>query len=215
MTVHIVGLDLGQARDYSALVVTERLTTAPSGPRERTGERRDVVHLERWQLGTPYPVIVDRVVDLMAEPSLADATLVMDATGVGRGIVDLFHAARRDGRLRRYPVAVTITAGLEATGWHVPKRDLVSRLQALLQTGALRIAEGLPLGDVLERELLAFRAKLTAAGNDKYEALREGDHDDLVLALALSCWHRGQGEPRYVGRDGRRFEHRALCPEPY
>ena len=29
--------------------------------------------------------------------------------------------------------------------------------------------------------------KITAAANDTYNA-REGQHDDLVLALALACW---------------------------
>jgi hypothetical protein len=27
-----------------------------------------------------------------------------------------------------------------------------------------------------------------ATGHDSYEAWREGDHDDLVLAVALACW---------------------------
>ena len=28
-----------------------------------------------------------------------------------------------------------------------------------------------------------------ATGHDSYEAWREGDHDDLVLSLALAVWY--------------------------
>ena len=31
--------------------------------------------------------------------------------------------------------------------------------------------------------------KITTAGNDTYEAWRESDHDDLVLAAAFACWY--------------------------
>ncbi len=31
--------------------------------------------------------------------------------------------------------------------------------------------------------------KITVAGNDTYEAWRESDHDDLVLAAAMAAWY--------------------------
>ncbi len=37
-------------------------------------------------------------------------------------------------------------------------------------------------------ELQNFRIKFTRAGNDTYEAWRESDHDDLVLAAAMAAW---------------------------
>jgi hypothetical protein len=30
--------------------------------------------------------------------------------------------------------------------------------------------------------------KITPSGNEQYGAWREGEHDDLVLAVALACW---------------------------
>ena len=78
----------------------------------------------------------------------------------------------------------------------VPKRDLVSVLQVLFQTGRIKIAPSLPLGSVLVQELMNFRAKITAAGNDTYEAWRERDHDDLVLALAIAAWYAERSRHR-------------------
>jgi hypothetical protein len=46
---------------------------------------------------------------------------------------------------------------------------------------------------VLVKELENFKAKVTVAASDPYELWREGQHDDLVLAVALACW---EGERR-------------------
>ncbi len=74
-----------------------------------------------------------------------------------------------------------------AAGEHV-SQDAGAPL-VLMQNGQLKIAEGLRLKDVLVKELLAFRVKINiSTAHDSYEAWREGDHDDLVLALALACW---------------------------
>ena len=74
-------------------------------------------------------------------------------------------------------------------GLRVPKRDLASAPLVLMQKGQLKIAEGLELAPVLKRELLNFKVKINiATGHDSYEAWREGDHDDLVLAVAMACW---------------------------
>ncbi len=41
---------------------------------------------------------------------------------------------------------------------------------------------------MLVEELQNFKLKITTAGNDTYEAWRESDHDDLVLAAAMAAW---------------------------
>ena len=71
----------------------------------------------------------------------------------------------------------------------VPKRDLVSAPLALMQNGQLKIARGLSLRETPVKELLNFRVKINiSTAHDSYEAWREGDHDDLVLSVALACW---------------------------
>jgi hypothetical protein len=95
---------------------------------------------------------------------------------------------------------VLITVGHEVTigddgAWHVPKKELVSTLQVLLQSRRLLIAGRLPDAETLQRELLAFRVKITVARNETFESWRERDHDDLVLAVAMAAWlgeHNGQ-----------------------
>jgi hypothetical protein len=54
----VVGLDLGQAQDFTAVAVVHR-----SAGR---GGAVQVPHLERFPLGTPYPTIVGRMAQLLA-----------------------------------------------------------------------------------------------------------------------------------------------------
>jgi len=184
MSSFLVGLDLGQAADYTALVVIERVEQQKAKPHFH------VRHIQRFQLGTSYPVVVERVKSIITQKPLeGKAQLVVDATGVGAPVVDLLRQAGLS------PVAIMITGGdtvsQEPLVLRVPKRDLVSTLQILLQEGRLKVAESLPEASILVKELLAFQVKITASAHDVYGSWREGSHDDVVLAICLAAWYSG------------------------
>ena len=80
----------------------------------------------------------------------------------------------------------------------VPKLDLVSRLQALLHEGRLKIHKDLAEAETLVRELQDFRCEFTAAGHLTFNA-RSGKHDDLVLALAIAVWRAADGGMKGAG----------------
>jgi len=173
----IMGVDFGQAADSTAIAVLEV-----------TESEYQCRHLERLPLGSPYPRQCDRISALhRALCEQGRVGVVADATGVGRAVVDLLRL-----EVNRV-VGLTITGG-EAVTWakrddvRVPKRELVGVTKVLLQGGYLRIAAGLTEAPTLVRELLAFEAKISLSGHDTYEAWREGEHDDLVLALAMAAW---------------------------
>lgn len=188
MAKYFLGLDLAQAADYTALVIVEQHPATE--PKARPVY--DAVEIHRFARGTPYPTIVSDVVDLMGrEPLKGETGLVVDATGVGRPVVDMFRL--EDGLL---PTAVLITGGdetsydVESGMWRVPKRELVSTVQVLLHSKRLNISDAIPLTATLNEELLNFKVKISlATAHDSYGEWREGKHDDLVLALALAVWH--------------------------
>jgi hypothetical protein len=205
-----VGLDLGQVSDYTAMAIVERTEpaaiqsptpgglpigmAAPARAASRPEARLDVVHLERFPLGTPYPTMVEHVAAMMGRPEIAAPTgwprLVVDATGVGRPVVDLFLKARMPAIL----LPLSITGGdawrREGNNYWVAKRLLVSVVQATLQSGRLKVVPGLGLAEVLKKELFAFKVKISVAANETYGAadIRDGEHDDLVLAVAMAAW---------------------------
>src|SRR5579872_3828791 len=179
-----VGLDLGQKRDYSALAVVERIEPrmAWMGPAPPLGVR----YLERMELGTPYPDVVARVGEILRDPKmLGQSHLVVDATGVGAPVLDLLRAAR----VRANITAVIITGGDRAhysgNQWCVPKRELLTGLEALLECGELRIAGKLREAARLVKEFESMQVEARVNGRWK---MGGEEHDDLVLALSLACW---------------------------
>ena len=180
---YTVGLDLGQTKDYTALVILER-----------HGEREQAVfharHLERFPLGTPYPAIVAAVAEMLKQPSLSKekVRLAVDETGVGAPVVDLFRQARLNAVLHPIHITGGSTVNRDRGVEYVPKRNLVSVVQVALQTDKLKVASALPEAQTLVRELQNFQVKITDAANDTYGTWREGTHDDLVLAVALALY---------------------------
>jgi hypothetical protein len=207
-TSFVVGADLGQSNDPTAIAVIEwtKGVLDPNSAWERhtgTGrlpqkpaQRLAVRHLERLPLGLAYPDVVQRVQTLLARPPLNQhsTVLVIDETGVGRAVGDIFVGAGMK------PMRVTITAGSEETPasginrWHVAKQILITRLDVVLHTGDLRIAKELRESGPLAEELKNFQRSVSAAGRATYEA-RVGMHDDLVLAVALANWWCTRPEP--------------------
>jgi len=179
-TNYYLGLDCGQAQDYSALSILRQ-----------EGECYHVVHLERLPLNMPYPQQLEKVYQFMNKKPIlrANKTLAIDYTGVGRPIVDL----ARDRGLN--PIAIAISGG-NAVNWNedrttasVPKRDLVSTMQIFAQNDRLKVASGLQFGQALAEELASFKVKIDIrTAHDSYGSWREGSHDDLILATAIALW---------------------------
>ena len=183
MSRFFIGLDLGQASDYTALAILEQLK--PDGEGKETAYH--VRHLERVR-GVSYPSIVSKVVEIMHSSYLGGSTaLVVDQTGVGAPVVDIFKQAGLK------PAGVLIHGGdkvsSEGDTWRVPKRDLVGVLQILLQSSRLKISKRLPLAAILQAEMMNFKVKIDpVTAHDSYSAWRDNEHDDLVLSVALAAW---------------------------
>jgi hypothetical protein len=202
-----VGLDLGQRRDHSAIAVVERkeVMRAYLPPKFQAYLLR---HTERVPLGTPYPGVVARIREMTRHPELLGrCSLAVDGTGVGAPVVEMLRAARLGCEIS----AVTITGGERehqyyaagGTAWSVPKLDLIVGVQVLLERGELKIAGRLGEMGPLMRELMDVRSTQGRRGRMRLGADGYGEHDDLVIALALACWrakrkkigHVSQGLP--------------------
>ena len=111
-----LGLDLGQARDYSAIAIAERrvqLTGArdPVTYLDHTRTRIFIRHLERIPLRTPYPEVVARVRAITQRYHGRRLQVIMDTTGVGAAVRDMLAQAQ----LGVSVLGVTITGGRQAT----------------------------------------------------------------------------------------------------
>jgi hypothetical protein len=204
-----LGADLGQSQDYTAIALIEQEVgkRQPVRPdwRNPTGQviKRHkpeeaiytVTGVKRLELQTPYPEqvrevqkIFDRIIltgrGFPVEGLKAKRYLAVDRTGVGRPVVNMFETAGLD------PIGISITGGDTVTedGNHfrVPKRELVNLVKVLLQQGRLKISGQIPEYRLLVSEMNNFTYKINDNANDVYG--REGQHDDLLLALAVGLW---------------------------
>lgn len=211
-----LSVDLGKMEDYTAIAIIEENRVEANAIIRRWLQQRadptrcgddlldlarpdklpklpdailEVVYIERVPLQTPYPMIERRLLMMREQrPELQKASLVVDQTGVGTASVDYMRRAGLG------PTGIVITGGNVITkrddgGLNVPKKELASTIAVLLETGKLKYAAHLPFGQVLEGEMLNFKVKISKAGNEQTESWREKDHDDLVLCVAMGCWH--------------------------
>lgn len=209
----ILGVDLGQQMDPTAMVLAEHsrrifdpnIQDTPEWDRRPKKIRNfyQVPFLERVPLGTPYTEIAERVSTIIANPKIVNETqLIVDATGVGLPVIEMM---RQQGLS---PIGIWITGTGDVTrtdyGYKVPKKDLVTALQIVFQSRRIQIAKELELAGVLMKELSNFRVKVSDSGKDQYEAWRTGQHDDIVLALALAVWYAERVYPQTTRFSGDR-----------
>ena len=185
---YLIGLDLGQVNDFTALAVVERPVAGAARLRSRF-IRFGIC--SAWPLGMPYPQIVPAVARL--------------ATGAHwRAVTRLWWLIRRASAgpswtcsvstLVRVPIVpVTITAGKQRTATWTARACAEERVGHLSSVVVAKPTSQSGPKDCLMlrslvRELLDFRVKITVAANETFGTWREGQHDDLVLAVALACW---------------------------
>jgi hypothetical protein len=195
--IHTIGLDLGRQQDPSALALLRWCPQVIPGHGAVDIGRRvyEVPTLKRWALQTPYRTIAADLATFMNSPALSanPCLLAVDATGVGDPVYEMIRQELIERNVCGGIVGITITSGNAVTQagagrWHVAKRQLVSVLQVLLGNRRLAVAPKLEQAKVMERELRTFSVKITAAQSETFEAWRERDHDDLVLAVAGAAW---------------------------
>ena len=184
-----LGVDLAQAQDWTALVVVkdECLPTWNGGAQVLGERQRTIVFADKFR-AVAYPDVVSHVIATMARQPLTGRTqLVIDATGLGRVVSDLFAEARIEH------TAIQIVVGQE---WrrrdrfvNVGKHALLECLSVRFAARELALSAGLALRDDLMAELETFRLETTRAGQPVITQGQAGHHHgDLSIATACAVF---------------------------
>jgi hypothetical protein len=188
----LLGLDLGQTDAYSAVAIAACHDNAPRG----TGIYQ-IQWLWRFELGTSYPEVVRLVAYILANkiPQGSQKTLVIDGTGVGRAVTDLFVDAGLD------PIPITLHGGKAVTRderyWRCPRQDVLVALEVAVLYDRLHVAGELTYAPALAEELRDLRrTQDPTRATESYTSWREKARDDLTFATALCVWW---GEFRAAG----------------
>lgn len=157
---NLVGLDLGQRRDHTAIaVIAWTNLILGRDPVDYNFVRRTeyrIVHLERVPLGSPYsglPAVLHDVIDL-ARPT-GDVTLAIDATGPGMPVVDMIRNAGLGASLLPAVITGGGASSRKPTGgvYSIARKELLSILRVAIETGRLKAAQDLDMRDDLLAEL--------------------------------------------------------------
>jgi hypothetical protein len=193
-----LGLDLGKQRDYTAVAILEKPEWRHAWLPVPKGCDLMVRHLERMPPGTRYPAVVERVREIVRSEELRGQCIVVaDATGIGGPVLDMLRRAALGCEV----TAVTITGGAKeraarssgAPASNVTKQDLIAGLQLMLEGRELKIAARLKEAGTLVKELMDMRFSGVERGKMKVGADGSGEHDDLVIAVALAVWRARRG----------------------
>ncbi|MCA0205149.1 MAG: hypothetical protein LCH92_12460 [Proteobacteria bacterium] len=185
-----IAADLGQANDFSAVVVLkdQALPIVDSGkiivgPRERT-----IVYADRFR-GVSYVDVVDYLIRLRnAQPFGGKSLLAIDGTSIGRVVSDMMQAQSVPHH------AITMTGGQDwskKSSRYVSagKTFMVENLAVMFAAGEIKFAHDCPLRSEIEADLASFTTATTVAGNQIITQSRSASgHGDLGIALIVGAF---------------------------
>ena len=200
-----LGVDLGQRHDPTALAAVERVVQ-----RSRSGSR----HLSASYAGflsgprcapaqAGHAISGDRRRSGQRGTDRCRARPDHAGSGRNRGWRACGRSSPRqlDSTIPLIPVIFTggDTARHEDGIYRVPKKDLVHGLMVLFENQQLRLLDDHAETRALVNELSNMRVKISGESHASYEAWRNGQHDDLLFALALACWRGRWSAPKPLG----------------
>ncbi|MBA3913665.1 MAG: hypothetical protein H0X25_07375 [Acidobacteriales bacterium] len=175
------GLDIGETRDKTVLVVVRR-----------RGNRRQLLHIESY--GKTDDSLIDELVRKAIE-QFKCSLVCADSTGLGR-----FPAQRLAERWGRKFEGVDFTLKSKedmATGLY----DAVAKHELELPNGY--ISDGIDEMPLLRDDVYAIRREVTSSGNVRYVAARsEKGHADRAWSLMLALHAAGSMSPMFAALQG-------------
>lgn len=190
---YLVAADLGQANDYSGIVVLrDRAIPIYDGNEIIVGPReRLIVYADRFK-GVSYVDVVDYLIRLKNAPPFGGRSdLAIDGTSIGRVVSDMLEAQNIEH------TAVTMTGGQDwarskkGGGRYVNagKTFMIENLAVMFATGDIKFAHDCPLRNEITEDLATFTISTTHAGNQIITQGRTGGgHGDLGIALIVAAF---------------------------
>ncbi len=196
----IIAASLGTSMQPTAIAVLEQEVLKNRNRVAETGALQ-LRHLERLPLDVNYPKTAARISKLLETKEIKDeekcggAEVLLDLTGSGRAIVELFERAKIDPIEVRFVGAGMTEEKVPNGPWRIPKVELIGALRVLYEAERLKTAKGLDLVPELLNEFRNFKMRPPRIDPNDPESWREGQSDDLIFAVALAAWRASRNVP--------------------
>jgi hypothetical protein len=189
----LVGLSVRQGAP-TGLAILERFKPA-SSPGRKNVATYVCRYLRRWlPPATTYPVLLAELAEMLSGP-LTDSELIVEAGASIKPVVAMLRRHRLPVWIRPVEVKADAEDAYVGDAWRVGKGSLIETTRQVLQEGRLTFDDQMPREvrattpsvRTVYQALLTYPFDRAPAVNEAFVA-REGEYDDLVLAVALACW---------------------------
>ncbi len=189
----LIGLSVSQGAP-SGIAILERFKPPPAPGRRRLATYV-CRYLRRWlPPETAYPVLLSELAMMLSGP-LAKSELIVEAGASIRPVVAMLRKHRLRACIRPVEVKVSAEDTYVGDAWKVGKGSLIETTRQVLQEERMTFDEQMPAEvrattpsvRTVYQALLTYPFDRAPAANEAFAA-RDGEYDDLVLAVALACW---------------------------
>ena len=192
--VIVVGLSVSQGAPTGISVLQKVKPPARRG--QQSVATYHCRYLRRWlPPDTAYPTLVKELGAMLAD-TLRDCNLVVEeGTGL-RTVVSMLRRSRLRAQIRPVEVKTSAEDTYVGDAWKVSKRSLIETTRQVLQKERMVFDERMPAEVMatttpvrtIYQAILTYPFERATVANEAFAA-RDGEHDDLVLAVALACWY--------------------------
>ena len=169
------------------------LTWGPDGRQLLGPVFKRIVRIERLIQHSNYVDMARYVKTLLMHPALlGDATLCVDATGVGRALCDIL-SVEGVNHTRIVMTASESYKRIAHDQYNVGKNYLLSTMAAQVENGIVQIVRDGPGCDILLDEMQNFELIVNERTNRESVNAATGHHDDAIVAAALAIFMADMG----------------------
>ena len=190
----LMGLSVRQGAP-TGIAILERFKPPPSSSGRRRLATYVCRYLRRWlPPEAAYPVLLSEL-SVMLNGPLAKSDLIVEAGSSIKPVVAMLRKHRVPATIRPVEVKVSAEDAYVGAAWKVGKGSLIETTRQVLQEERMTFDEQMPLEVMaatpsvrtVYHALLTYPFERAPAANEAFAA-REGEYDDLVLAVTLACW---------------------------
>lgn len=211
MSQYVVSIDIAKRRDFTAIQIYRDTPELIRGDKaahapDRQFHYQDLVYQFKGQ-DMRYQDLAMHVVRLLSDKKVNNNNdLIVDGTGVGVAVVDIF----RERGLNPIPIVATsggtarpvyadigniFGTGEQLKGmqtvseWHVPKVEMVQAGQVAMEQRLVRIAPNVNHLDDFREQLQGFKGRFNEKTNyTRYDAEDDDVHDDFITCYLMAMW---------------------------
>lgn len=174
--------DFGKKVDATIIGIVETICRETDNMKKQYEHRLiDLFKFEKLD----WPDLIKKFQNLYEIPELKNCPIIVDGNGLGDVVISYMKKAK----LIVVPVLTTSgeseTIDEESGAFHVAKKLLVSSFMQSISLKKWKFSNNLPHKDEMLLQFENFQLKISKAGNETYENVRDSVHDDMVTMCMI------------------------------